>query len=621
MTESYSIKSGLGSIQKSLEILPSSPGIYRMMNQKKEVLYIGKARNLKKRVVQYTKFDDLPHRLKSMVAQVSLVEITTTRTEAEALLLEASLVKQFQPRYNILLKDDKSFPYIRIGKSDHKFPKIEKYRGSKTSDAHYFGPFTSVDMVYETIAILRRAFLLRSCSDNVFASRTRPCLEYQIKRCSAPCVSKITKEDYDISVKQAHDFLSGKNRDIQEIFLNEMNKASLNLEYEKAASYRDRIKALTQIQSRQRILPETFVDADVIGLYRDKKAIALELVIFRAGQHCGSKSYFPKHTEDFQDHEVIESLLGRIYQTDLPPKLILVSHSIAERELLEEALSNIAKYKVEILCPQKGEKYEIVKHVIENAKEALSRKMQEELAQTNLLCKVAKLFSMEEIPSRIEIYDNSHISGQNAIGAMVVAGHEGFIKKDYRHFNIALKQIMGGDDYAMLEEVLRRRFGKLKSKHPEKIENIWPDMVLIDGGKGQLGIAEKVFADLGINDVTLVAIAKGPDRNAGREEFHMTGRKPFKLPVNDHTLFYLQRLRDEAHRFAITSHRHSRSRNLSKSPLDNIPGIGGVRKKALLQFFGSAKAAVEADIETLKKVPGVSKKIAEHIYNHLHHKN
>lgn len=621
MTENYNIKSGLSIIQKSIEILTESPGIYRMVNNKNEILYIGKARNLKKRVIQYTKFNDLPHRLKSMIAQVSLVETTITKTEAEALLLEANLIKKFQPRYNIMLKDDKSFPYIRIGKSDHKFPKIEKYRGSKTNDAYYFGPFTSVDMVYETISILRRAFLLRSCSDNVFASRTRPCLEYQIKRCSAPCVGKITKEDYDLAVKRTCNFLSGKNREIQQIFLEEMNKASQNLEYEKAASYRDRIKALTQIQSRQRILPETFIDADVVGLYRDKKAIALELFIFRAGQYCGSKSYFPRHAEDYEDHEIIESLLGRIYQTDLPPKLIIVSHPISEKELLEEALSNIAKDNVKIFHPQKGEKYEIVKSVVENAKEALSRKIQEEFVQTNLLNEVAKLFSIEDIPSRIEIYDNSHISGQNAIGAMVVAGQEGFIKKDYRHFNIALKQIKGGDDYAMLEEVLRRRFGKLKSKHPEKIENIWPDLVLIDGGKGQLGVAEKVFADLGINDVTLVAIAKGPDRNAGREEFHIPGKLPFRLPANDPVLFYLQRLRDEAHRFAITSHRHSRSRSTSKSLLDQIPGIGRFRKKSLLQFFGSLKSIESADIEALSKVPGINKKTAEHIYNHLHHKN
>ncbi len=610
-----SIEHGRSVIKRYLDTMPGAPGVYRMLDASGNVLYIGKARHLKNRVQNYVNVDALATRLQRMVAQTATMEITTTRSEAEALLLEANLVKKLSPRYNILLKDDKSFPYIFLS-GDHAYPRLAKHRGAKTKKGKYFGPFTSASAVNETITLLQKAFLLRPCSDNVFKNRTRPCLQYQIKRCSAPCVSKIGEEDYKALVDQAQAFLSGKSRQIQDELVREMQDESLKLNYEKARMIRDRIRAIAHVQQHGNTTG--VVDADVIALAREGKHCCIQLFSIRGGRNYGNRVWFPQHTAPFGDGDVLSSFIGRLYQTQPPPGLIFTSHLIEDASVLEEALRLNTDYKVEITHPMRGEKRELVDEALRNAQEALRRQMTMQLAAGAVLEGVRNVFGLDELPTRIEVYDNSHISGTNAVGAMIVAGPEGFMKNEYRQFSIKSEDVAPGDDYAMLREVLTRRFRRLQEMDEAEEKGKKPDLVLIDGGAGQLGIAQQVFEDLGVQGVVLASIAKGPDRNAGREWFHMPGREPFQLPADDATLHFLQRVRDEAHRFAIGSHRNKRSKAMHQSELDAIPAIGPSRKKALLHHFGSAKAVANASEQDIRKVPGISINMAKVIYGHFH---
>ncbi len=596
--------------------MPDSPGVYRMLDESGNALYVGKAKSLKKRVSSYAHIDRLPLRLQRMVMQTASMEITTTRTEAEALLLEANLIKSLRPKYNIELRDDKSFPYITIDKS-HDFPRISKYRGKRRQDVDYFGPYVSAGDVTRAIAALQKAFLLRPCTDSVFAGRSRPCLEYQIKRCSAPCVGKISQDDYAELVGQARDFLTGKDSRVQERLTESMEQASSDMDYERAAIYRDRIKALQAIQAKQAVNARTVSDADVVAVTGNVRAACIQVFIIRGGKMLGNRAFFPARTEGYNEPEILEAFLGRFYQKNPPPPHIILSHDIYSRRVMEEALKEMAGRNVKIAVPKQGEKRGLVETALINAKEALERKMQAEAGEKELLVKVAGLFGVSKEIRRIEIYDNSHIFGKYAVGAMVVAGTEGFIKNAYRKFNVeAGDKKSGGDDFYMLRQVLTRRFGRLQRENTER--EYWPDLVLIDGGAGHMGVAAEVFAELGIDDVTLVCIAKGEDRNAGNEEFHMTGRKPFRLEKNDPILFYLQRLRDEAHRFAITTHRSKRAKSISHSRLDDIPGIGAARKKALLKYFGSLRAVESASLEEITNTPGIPPKTAQTIHDYLH---
>jgi len=603
-------------IRRYAERLSGAPGVYRMLDRKGDALYIGKAKNLKNRVNSYLQIDALSLRMKSVIAQTDSMEITTTRSEAEALLLEANLVKKLSPRYNMLLKDDKSFPYILLT-GDHDYPRITKHRGAKIKKGKYFGPFTSGLAVNETITFLQKAFLLRPCSDNVIKNRTRPCLQYQIKRCSAPCVNKISREEYGKLVTQAEDFLSGKSREIQDALIAEMQELSFKMHYEKARVVRDRLKALAQVQ-QQGMATSVVGDADIIALARHRHYCCIQLFSFRGGRNYGNRAWFPEHTESMTDGEILSAFIGRLYQTQLPPGLVLVSHLVENITVLEEALRLRAEYKVEVLQPLRGAKRDLVAEAQRNAEQALARHLSLKATQQEVLTGVQKLFGMEELPARIEIYDNSHISGTHATGAMVVAGPEGFVKSEYRKFNIKSEETVPGDDYAMLREVLARRFRRLEEVEEEADESKVPNLVLIDGGAGQLSVAVKVLEDAGTQGVCLVAIAKGPDRNAGREQFFMQGREPFQLPSDDPVLHYLQRLRDEAHRFAIGTHRAKRSKAMHVSELDTIAGVGPTRKKALLLHFGSARAVAAASMEEISKVVGVSKSTAQLIYAHFH---
>lgn len=593
-----------------------------MIDAKGQVLYVGKAKNLIKRVVSYTRPDQLSYRIQRMISLTVSMEFVTTHTEAEALLLEANLIKEFSPTYNILLKDDKSFPYIFLAE-DHEYPQIAKHRGERSRKGSYYGPFASAGDVNETIALLQKIFLLRPCSDTVFSQRTRPCLEYQIKRCSAPCVGKISKEEYAERIREAKDFLKGKSRILQEKMAKEMETASQQMEYEKAAIYRDRIRALTQIQARQSISVHGVADADVIGLYQEGNACCIEVFFFRGGQHFGNRAFFPSQTDEHSPVEIITSFLGQFYQRQQAPQEIIVSHAISHPVTLEKALAELAKHSVRIVHPKRGEKVRLIEMAVQNAKEALQRRKTEYASKRQMLEGVASLFDLESIPKRIEVYDNSHIMGTEEVGAMIVAGAEGFIKSAYRKFTIRTtgkEDIQHGDDYAMMREVFTRRFMRLKKEDPEQKSGEWPDVVLIDGGLGQLHAVEGVFAELGISNVAYVGIAKGPDRNAGREQFFLPGKSPFMLPKNDPILYYLQTLRDEAHRFAIGAHRKKRQHTLTRSLLDDVPGIGAKRKKALLLHFGSAKAVSQAGVDDLVKVEGISRHIAQNIYDYLHGK-
>ncbi len=616
---------GADLIKSYIDRLPTSSGVYRMIDVNGSVLYVGKARNLKKRVAAYTKLAGHTNRISRMIAATNDLEVIITSTETEALLLEANLIKRLKPRYNVLMRDDKSFPYILVTK-DHDYPQVLKHRGARNRNGRYFGPFASAGAVNRTLNTLQRAFLLRSCSDSVFDSRTRPCLLFQIKRCSAPCVDRISRDEYRKLVAETTQFLAGKSQRTQRLLSEAMEDASSALDFESAASYRDRIKAITSIQAHQGINPGKVNEADVFAAARDGGQICIQVFFFRAGQNWGNRAYFPRHHKTLETSEVLDSFLAQFYDSRQPPTTILLSENIPNQHLLQNALSVRADRRVAVLLPKRGEKRELVAHALTNASEAISRRLAESESQRRLLEAVASEFGLDRAPLRIEVYDNSHIHGDKPVGAMIVSGPEGFIKNEYRKFNIKGAAIAPGDDYGMMREVLTRRFSKLLREsanvgdavgHAEDSSPSWPDLVLIDGGAGQLSAAQSVFEDLGIEDVNLVAIAKGPERNAGRERFFMVGRTPFTLEPKSAVLYYLQRIRDEAHRFAIGSHRNRRKKDIGASPLDEVPGVGAKRKRALLHHFGSAKAIRQAGLADLEAVDGVSQALAKRIYDYF----
>lgn len=594
--------------------LPATPGVYRMISDTGEVLYVGKAKALKKRVISYTNVEKLPIRLQRMVAATATMEFVNTHTEVEALLLESNLIKKLKPRYNILLRDDKSFPYILIT-GHHEYAQVTKHRGARKPKGEYFGPFASAGAVNHTIQLLQRVFKLRNCSDSVFSNRNRPCLQYHIKRCTAPCVAKSSQEDYAEQVDQARQFLSGESRAVQEAFAERMQEASEQEDFEKAAEYRDRIKALAAIQSRQDINLEGIGDVDVIALTQNEGKSCVQVFFFRGGQNFGNRAYFPRHDAEETAEDIISVFIGQFYENKPVPINIFTSHKPSEGALLEEALTTRRnRGAVKISKPSRGKRKRLLDFVARNAVDALKRHLAERAGEAKHLENVAKLFEMEETPKRIEVYDNSHISGTNMVGAMVVAGPEGFRKSAYRKFNI--REAKEGDDYAMMREVLSRRFTRALKEGVETNSDDWPDLLLIDGGKGQFSAVKETLEELGIyNDLMIVGISKHEGRHAGREQFFVEGKEPFQLPKDDATLHYLQRLRDEVHRFAIGAHRTRRKNDISKSPLDEISGIGAKRKKALLLHFGSAKDVASAGIDDLQKVEGISAAIAEKIYN------
>jgi len=601
-----------------LKTLPDAPGVYRMLDAKGSVLYVGKAKSLRKRVASYTKTGGLTERIARVVADTAEMLFVTTASETEALLLESNLIKRLKPRYNVSYRDDKSFPNILL-REDHPFPQLLKHRGAKSTKGVYFGPFASAGAVNRTLNALQRAFLLRSCSDSVFEARTRPCLLHQIKRCSAPCVGRIDAENYAKLVGEAEAFLSGRSRTVQAELVSDMNAASDALDFERAARLRDRLRAMSHVQSHQGINPTTFSEGDVFAAALEGGALCIQVFFFRAGQNWGNRPYFPRATGDLSTAEVLESFIGQFYDERTAPALVMTSEALPGKDLLAEALALRAGHRVEFLVPQRGEKREIMDMALQNAREQLARRMAENSAQRELLEGVAETFGLEVPPRRIEVYDNSHIQGTNAVGAMVVAGADGFEKGEYRKFNIKSADLAPGDDYGMMREVLTRRFSRLiKENEADEAKAKWPDLVLIDGGPGQLAVAHSVLADLGVEDVCLVGVAKGPERDAGREHFHMTGREPFRLDVKSPLLYYLQRLRDEAHRFAIGSHRKKRAKALGANPLDEIAGVGASRKRALLQHFGSARAVAGASLNDLESVNGVSRALAGKIFDFFH---
>lgn len=610
-------------IRSFAKSLPATPGVYRMLDSKGGVLYVGKAKALSKRVMSYTNTNKLSVRIQRMVAETKDMEFVHTQTESEALLYEADLIKKLYPRYNILLRDDKSFPYIMIT-GDHDFPLLKKHRGAQKQKGDYFGPFPGAGSVNRTITTLYKAFMLRNCTDNVFNSRTRPCLQYHIKRCTAPCVGEVSKEEYAGQVKHARDFLSGKSQAIQEEFAKKMQKASDAQDYEEAAKFRDRLKALTMVQSNTQNMAEGIREADVVSIYQDGGRSCVQIFFFRAGHNFGNNAYYPLHKEDETAADIISAVLGQFYCNKPAPKEIIVNIEPTGVELIEQALNELGAQRnegksinVKITVPQRGQKKKLTDFAANNAKDALAQKILKATSEKKILQQVADLFELDELPNRIEVYDNSHISGTHMTGGMIVAGLEGFRKNAYRKFNI--KQAEESDDFGMMREVLYRRFSRALKEDIDKASDDWPDLVVIDGGKGQLSSVRSVLEELGIlDDVKLVAIAKGPDRNAGREVFYCIDKAPFDLPVDDPTLHYMQRLRDEAHRFAIGAHRTRRSKAISASPLDDISGIGAARKKALLHYFGSAKAVSLAAVEDLQKVEGISQALAEKIYSHFH---
>ncbi len=611
---------GCAAIQATLAALPTSPGVYRMIAIKGEVLYVGKAKNLRKRVGAYANLGKLSTRLARMVAQTATVEVVATHTEVEALLLEANLIKRLKPRYNILLRDDKSFPYILL-RRDHEWPQLAKHRGARKRKGEYFGPFASAGAVNQTLNTLQRAFPLRSCSDPVFASRTRPCLQFQIKRCTAPCDGRIGADDYEALVDDARAFLSGRSREVQERLVARMQAASEALDFETAAVFRDRVRALTQIQASQEINVASVGDADVVAVHQEGGQACVEVFFFRAGQNYGNRAYFPARAGSAQAGEVLSAFLGQFYQNKHVPRQVLVSHALPEQGLLAEALTLHAGHRVRVACPQRGTRRKLVEHARANARLALARKLSESAAQNRLLAGLAKRLGLEAPPRRIEVYDNSHISGSDAVASMIVAGAEGFLKNAYRKFTIkgaGPGGITPGDDYGMMREVLTRRFTRLLKEDAEGGRESWPDLVIVDGGAGQLNVALEVFADLGVSDVAVVAIAKGPERNAGRERLFLPRCPPLSLDAHDPVLYFLQRLRDEAHRFAIGTHRARRGKAAGRSALDDIPGVGGKRKRALLHHFGSARGVAQAGLADLEKVDGLSRAVARTIYEYFH---
>jgi excinuclease ABC subunit C len=661
--EQGSLRAGRAAIVHYVKLAPSKPGVYRMIDARGDVLYVGKAKNVKKRVQAYARPTGLDTRIERMIAATRTLEFVVTRTETEALLLEANLIKRLRPRFNVLLRDDKSFPYIVIT-SDHWAPQILKHRGARTRSGHYYGPFASVWAVNRTLNALQRAFLLRSCSDPFFESRTRPCLLHQIKRCAAPCTKEIDFSDYAALVREANDFLSGRSKRVKDELAEEMERASAALDFERAAIYRDRLAALSAIQSHQGVNPRGVEEADVFALHQQGGFSSVEVFFFRTGQNWGNRSYFPRADRSLPPGEILSAFLAQFYDDKPPPRLILTSHDIVDRELLAEALSTKCGHKIEVATPQRGEKKDLIEHAMANAREALGRKLAETTSQQKLLGQLAETFGLPRAPRRIEVYDNSHIQGSNAVGAMIVAGPEGFRKTQYRKFNIRSADLTPGDDFAMMREVLERRFKRLIAETPRALpspvpgeadvqrsetsgeglarvepssvlaslerplperereeeeaeESPWPDLVLIDGGQGQLTAARDVLGSLGV-EVPLVAIAKGPDRDAGRETFFLPGRDSFKLPPRDPVLYFVERLRDEAHRFAIGSHRARRSRDLREAGLQEISGIGPARKRALLHHFGTLKAIERASVTDLMQVDGISAETAGRIYAFFH---
>jgi excinuclease ABC subunit C len=677
-THAVSIAGGVAVLRAALRNVPGGPGVYRMLDRKGDALYVGKARNLKSRIQNYTHPAGLSNRLRRMVAETATLEIVVTATEAEALLLECNLIKRLMPRYNVLLRDDKSFPFIHLT-AGHDFPQLTKYRGARDKVGAYFGPFASAGAVNRTLITLQKAFLLRSCSDSVFSNRTRPCLLYQIKRCSAPCVGRIDPEPYAALLDQAKGFLAGRSGDVQQRLASEMERASAALDFEAAALIRDRIRALSLVQGHQDIHVGGIVDADIIAAYQAGGQTCVQVFFFRGGQNWGNRAYFPRHDRQLAVEEVLTAFVGQFYDNKPKPPMVLLSHPLIEQELVEEALS-LGGGRVQLAVPQRGDKKRLVDRVVLTAREALGRRLAESASQRQLLDGVAKAFGLEGPLNRIEVYDNSHIQGSNPVGAMIVAGPDGLMKNAYRKFNIrsldrsrddtdpqlipaqrpletvqtghsgasqsgepgihipeagvhgfralgsaeprnderAKPGSAGGDDYAMMREVFRRRFYRALREDPERERGMWPDLVLIDGGQGQLTQAQAIFAELGIGDVAVVAIAKGPDRNAGRERFFLPGRPAFSLEPRDPVLYFLQRLRDEAHRFAIGAHRVRREKAIRGSPLDEIAGIGARRKQALLHHFGSARSVARAGIAEIERVAGISKAVAKKVYDHFH---
>jgi len=631
-----SLADGRAAILDGVKHAPSAPGVYRMIDARGDVLYVGKAKNIKKRVATYARPTGLDTRIERMLASTRALEFVVTRTETEALLLEANLIKRLRPRFNVLLRDDKSFPYILIT-SDHWAPQILKHRGARTRPGHYYGPFASVWAVNRTVNALQRAFLLRSCSDPFFESRTRPCLLHQIKRCSAPCTNEIDFNDYAVLVREANAFLSGRSKAVKDELAVAMEKASRALDFERAAVYRDRLAALSAIQAHQGVNPRGVEEADVFALHQHGGFACVEVFFFRTGQNWGNRAYFPKADHAISPGEILAAFLAQFYDDKPCPRLILISHEIEDRALLAEALATKSGHKIEVMMPRRGEKKDLIEHALANAREALGRKLAETSSQKRLLRQLAETFGLPRVPRRIEVYDNSHIQGSNAVGAMIVAGAEGFRKRDYRKFNIRSAELTPGDDFAMMREVLTRRFKRLLAEAPLSAVAIaedqlrhdqpesdalqddspWPDLVLIDGGQGQLNAARGVFAELGV-EVPLAAIAKGPDRDAGRETFFIPGRDSFKLPPRDPVLYFVERLRDEAHRFAIGSHRARRKRDLRESGLQEIAGIGPTRKRALLHHFGTLKAIERASVTDLMQVDGISAETARRIYEFFH---
>ncbi|MEH6391640.1 MAG: excinuclease ABC subunit UvrC [Sulfitobacter sp.] len=614
------MKTGFDVIQSYLKTLDGSPGVYRMLDSESRVLYVGKARNLRARVSNYARPSGHSGRIARMISNTASMMFLTTKTETEALLLEQNLIKQLKPKFNVLLRDDKSFPNILVT-TGHDYPQIKKHRGAKKERGNYYGPFASAGAVNRTLNQLQRVFLLRDCSDAMFESRTRPCLQHQIKRCSAPCVGKISPEDYGKTVQDAQKFLNGKSTDIQSRLASDMALASENMEFERAAALRDRIKALTQVQTAQGINPQTVSEADIIALHMDQGQACVQVFFIRANQNWGNHDYYPRVGPDVDAAEVLEAFIGQFYDTREPPRQLILSNEIESPDLMTEALSGKLGRKVELIVPQRGEKAELVESALRNARESLARKLAETASQSNLLKGIAQAFDLEAPPQRIEVYDNSHIQGTNAVGAMIVAGPEGMMKNQYRKFNIRGDDLTPGDDFGMMKEVLMRRFKRLLKEDPDRKLGMWPDLLLIDGGAGQVSAVASIMKEYGVEDIPMVGVAKGVDRDAGKEEFYRVNQRPMALRHNDPVLYFIQRLRDEAHRFAIGTHRAKRAKAIGATPLDDIAGVGAARKRALLAHFGSAKAVSRANLSDLKAVQGVSGALAERIYAFFHERS